>query len=56
VLQNYISKFIKDKEFLKEITPDLTKFGEKCSKEYIKLAEECERFKPVFEKYDAWGK
>jgi hypothetical protein len=55
VLQLYLDKFIK-KPVLEEIQADLHRFGEKCAKEYPKYAEESERYKPILEKYDAWGK
>ncbi len=55
VLQFYIKRFI-PAEVLDEITPDLNRFGEKVVKEYIEYAEEAERYKPVLEQFDAWGK
>jgi len=55
VLQNYIDKFIPLK-ILEEIWSDLCRFGEKVVTEYIEHAEDAERNKPTFEKYDAWGK
>ncbi len=56
LLQYYTYVFIKDKEVLKLIYSDLVRFGEKCSKIYPEYAQEAERNKPTFEKYDAWGK
>jgi hypothetical protein len=55
VLQYYIKKFIPN-NVLDEIWADLCRFGEKCVDEYIPYAEDAERNKPIFEKYDAWGK
>ncbi len=55
VLQTYLVKFIPI-DILKEIWADLYRFGEKCGREYPKYSEESERFKPILEKYDAWGK
>jgi hypothetical protein len=55
VLHLYIKQFI-NKEVYEEILPDLYRFGDKCANVYPKQAEESERYKPVFEKYDAWGK
>ena len=41
---------------LEEIWADLARFGEKVVDEYIPHSEDAERNKPIFEKYDAWGK
>ena len=54
-MQNYVKKFIPS-YVLEEIWPDLVCFGSKVVGEYIEYAEDAERFKPIFEKYDAWGK
>jgi hypothetical protein len=54
-MQNYVKKFI-PLNVLEEIWPDLVGFGSKVVGEYIEYAEDAERFKPIFEKYDAWGK
>jgi len=56
LLQFYTYAFIKDKNILRIIYPDLIRFAEKCSKVYPSLANEAERNKPILEKYDAFGK
>jgi hypothetical protein len=56
VLLYYSKKYIPDENIYDEIRPDLVRFGYKCGIEYPKYAEESERYKPVLEKYDAWGK
>jgi hypothetical protein len=55
VLQFYIKKFIPER-ILEQIRPDLIRFGDKVVNEYIPYAEDVERYKPILEKYDAWGK
>jgi hypothetical protein len=54
-LQKYVKKYI-PLNVLEEIWPDLVGFGSKVVGEYIEYAEDAERFKPIYEKYDAWGK
>lgn len=56
LLQYYTYKFIKNKHFMEIIYPDLVRFGEKCAKIYPNYAQEAERYKPILEKYDAYGK
>jgi hypothetical protein len=55
ILQFYIKRFM-DEKVLEEIWPDLVRFGNKVVDEYLPYAEDVERYKPVLEKYDAWGK
>lgn len=55
ILQEYLQKLIPNEEF-KKFRDELVRFGEKCSKLYPDHAEDAERFKPILEKYDAYGK
>jgi hypothetical protein len=55
VLQLCIKRYIPT-NILEQILPDLHSFGHLVAHVYPKRAAESERYKPSFEKYDAWGK
>lgn len=55
ILQEYLQKLVPKDEY-ETFKEELVSFGEKCAKVYPEYAEDAERFKPVLEKYDAYGK
>jgi hypothetical protein len=54
-LIHYLHKFL-PKEVLKKYESSLVKFGGDCKKILPAISKEAELFKPIFEKYDAFGK
>ena len=52
-----IKNFYYSHENLKIIYDDLKRFGAKvCSEEYLSMANDCEKNKPILQKFDAYGK
>lgn len=52
-----IQNFYNSHENLKIIYDDLKRFGAKvCSEEYLSMANDCEKNKPILQKFDAYGK
>lgn len=54
-LQDYLRTYFPADAF-KEITPDLTQFGQRTATQFIEWAREAELNKPQLIQFDAWGK
>lgn len=54
-VQDYLRTYFPADAF-KEITPDLTQFGQRTATQFIEWAREAELNKPQLTQFDAWGK
>src|SRR5687768_5728333 len=55
VLKSFLRRYL-PASTLKDIEPDLKRFGEKVAKEVLEMALEAEENPPVHVPYDPWGK
>mmetsp|Transcript_20381 Transcript_20381/g.40069 ORF Transcript_20381/g.40069 Transcript_20381/m.40069 type:complete len:714 (-) Transcript_20381:71-2212(-) len=54
-LQRFVKVWLKDASDFADIEADLVNFGAKCGAEYLKMADNAERFPPQLEQYNQWG-
>ncbi|GBG30638.1 Acyl-CoA dehydrogenase family member 11 [Hondaea fermentalgiana] len=54
-LQRFAKTFLAESNEWDEVDQDLASFGAKCGAEYLKMADNAERFPPQLEQFNQWG-